>query len=58
MLVYLNLQIGLVPHFLPEQVGQHSIRTAAVIGQVHRIEIGVIGNDFRTGQNMLPKGPI
>ena len=53
VLVHFDLQVGLIPHFLLEQMGQHGIRAAAVVGQIHRIQVWVMGDELCAGQDVL-----
>ena len=58
MLVHLDLQVGLVPHLLPKQIGEHGVRAAAVIGQVDGIQVWMVGHELGPGQDVLAKGPV
>ena len=55
VLVHFDLQVGLIPHFLLEQMGQHGIRAAAVVRQVDSVEVRVVSNQLCSGQDMLPE---
>lgn len=56
VLVHFDLQVGLIPHFLLEQMGQHGIRTAAVVGQIHRIQVRMMSDELCADRMCCPNG--
>ena len=56
--IHLHRQIRLIAHNLTKHMGNHSIRAAAVIGQIHRIKIRMVFDDLRSRQNVLAKWPV
>ena len=53
MLVHFDLQVGLIAHLPLEQVGEHGVRSTAMVGQIDGVEVRMVGDQFCTGQNML-----
>ena len=58
MLIHLDVQIGLFSHLLPEQVGECGVRPAAVVGEIHSVQVWVMGHQFGPGQDVLAEGPV
>lgn len=58
MLIHFDVQIGFFAHLLPEQIGEHRIRSAAVIGEIDGVQIRVMGHEFRPGEDVLSEGPV
>ena len=56
--IHFDVQIGLFSHLLSEQIGQHRVRPAAVIGQVDGVQVGMVRRQLRPGQDVLSKGPV
>ena len=48
MLVHLDVQVRLAPHFLGEQMADHGVGAATVVGQVHGEQARVAANELRT----------
>ena len=53
MLIHFDLQVGFIAHLLLEQVREHGVRAAAVVGQVDSVEVRVVSNQLCSGQDML-----
>ena len=47
MLVHLDVQVRLAPHFLSEQMADHGVGAATVVGQVHGEQARVAANELR-----------
>ena len=58
MLVHLYFQVRLVPHNFRKKVGDHAVRSAAVVRQIDGIQIRMLLNDLRSRQNVLRKWPV
>jgi len=56
--IHLHRQIRLVSHNLPEHMGNHGVRAAAVVGQIHGIQIRMVFDDLRPSQNVLAEWPV
>ncbi len=58
VLVDLELQEGLASRLLEEEVGDEGIRSAAEVGEVDRVQAGMVPDEPGRGQDLLARPPV